>query len=221
MKNLRNWAFFALLAFATFGCGEEESDDSNTPKSFSLTEANGMITIKGNIDENVTLSASKIYLLEGFVYIAEGATLTIQPGTVIKGDQATNGSLIVERGGKIMAEGTVAKPIVFTSAKPKGSRKAGDWGGIIILGNAPVNLPNAKIEGGVDRSYGGSDANDNSGVLKYVRIEYSGIAFQPDNEVNGLTLGGVGAGTTIDYVQVSFNGDDAFEFFGGTVNAKH
>src|SRR5690606_21627446 len=126
--------------------------------------------------------------------------LTIEPGTVIMGDKNSKGTLIVERGGKIMAQGTKEKPIVFTSAQPAGQRAAGDWGGLIILGKAPVNLGNsAKIEGGVDREYGGTDANDNSGVLKYVRIEFSGIAFQPDNEINGLTMGGVGAGTTVDY----------------------
>jgi hypothetical protein len=174
------------------------------------------------VNENLTLSAAKKYMLKGFVYVKAPASLTIEAGTVIKGDQTSNATLIIEKGAKIMAEGTAAKPIVFTSAKAKGGRAAGNWGGIIILGQAPTNLgANAKIEGGVDRPYGGTDANDNSGVLKYVRIEYSGIAFQPDNEINGLTLGGVGAATVIDYVQVSFNGDDAFEFFGGTVNAKH
>jgi hypothetical protein len=181
-----------------------------------------MTAIKGTVDENLTLSASKVYLLDGFVYVKAPAILTIEAGTVIKGDQNTNGTLIIEQGAKIMAEGTAAKPIVFTSIKPKGSRTVGNWGGVIILGNAPTNLgTGAKIEGGVNRSYGGTVANDNSGVFKYVRIEYAGIAFQPDNEINGLTLGGVGSGTTIDYVQVSFCGDDAFEFFGGTVNAKH
>lgn len=220
MKNLKSWAFVTLMAFATFSC----EDDNSTPtvKSYTLTEQNGATWLEGTVDENLTLSASKKYMLKGFVYVQAPATLTIEPGTLIQGDQASKGSLIIEQGAKIMAEGTAQKPIVFTSAKAKGSRAAGDWGGIIILGKAPVNQgANAMIEGGVDRAYGGTDVNDNSGVLKYVRVEYSGIAFQPDNEINGLTLGGVGAGTTIDYVQVSFNGDDAYEFFGGTVNVKH
>jgi hypothetical protein len=223
MKNLKSWAFVTLMAFATFSC---KDDDNITPtptsNNYTLTEQNGVTWLEGTVDENLTLSASKKYMLKGFVYVKAPATLTIEAGTAIKGDQASKGSLIIEQGAKIMAQGTAQKPIVFTSAKPKGSRAAGDWGGIIILGKAPVNQgANAMIEGGVQRPYGGSDVNDNSGVLKYVRIEYSGVAFQPDNEINGLTLGGVGAGTTIDYVQVSFNGDDAYEFFGGTVNAKH
>lgn len=222
MKNLKSWAFVALMAFATFSCDDNDPDTTPTTKSYTLTEQNGVTWLEGTVDENLTLSAAKKYMLKGFVYVKAPASLTIEAGTVIKGDQTSNATLIIEKGAKIMAEGTAAKPIVFTSAKAKGGRAAGNWGGIIILGQAPTNLgANAKIEGGVDRPYGGTDANDNSGVLKYVRIEYSGIAFQPDNEINGLTLGGVGAGTVIDYVQVSFNGDDAFEFFGGTVNAKH
>jgi hypothetical protein len=222
MKNLRLLAFATLISFTTFSCKEDDPATSPEVKSYTLSEQNGVTWLEGTVDENLTLSASKKYMLKDFVYVTAGATLTIEPGTVIMGDQTSNASLIIERGGKIMAEGTAAKPIVFTSAKAKGSRGAGNWGGIIILGNAPTNLgAGALIEGGVDRPYGGPDVNDNSGVLKYVRIEYSGIAFQPDNEINGLTLGGVGAGTVIDYVQVSFNGDDAFEFFGGTVNAKH
>ncbi|MDQ3291344.1 MAG: T9SS C-terminal target domain-containing protein, partial [Bacteroidota bacterium] len=149
--------------------------------------------------------------------------LTIEPGTVIMGEKASKGTLVIERGGKIIAEGTAQKPIVFTSAQAKGNRAAGDWGGIIVLGKAPINLPNnnGRIEGGVDRDFGGTEAADNSGILKYVRIEFGGVAFQPDNEINGLTLGGVGSGTTLDYIQVSHCGDDAFEWFGGTVNAKH
>ncbi|WP_026463381.1 hypothetical protein [Adhaeribacter aquaticus] len=224
MKNLKSWAVIAMLAFATFSCKDDDETTPAAEKSYTITTdaASGLEVIKGSIDENVTLAASKKYMLHGFVYVKAPATLTIEAGTIIKGDQTSNGTLIVERGAKIMAEGTAAKPIVFTSIKPKTMRTAGNWGGLIILGNAPTNLgATAKIEGGVDREYGGTDANDNSGVLKYVRLEYPGIAFQPDNEINGLTLGGVGAGTTIDYIQVSFCGDDAFEFFGGTVNAKH
>jgi len=223
MKNLKSWAVITMMALATFGCDDNSSPDPVTEtKNYTLIEENGMTTIAGTIDESITLSAAKKYVLSGFVYVKAPATLTIEAGTIIKGDQNTNGSLIIEQGAKIMAEGTAAKPIVFTSLKAKGNRTTGNWGGIIILGKAPINQgANAQIEGGVNRYYGGTDANDNSGVLKYVRIEYAGIAFQPDNEINGLTLGGVGAGTIIDYVQVSFSGDDSFEFFGGTVNAKH
>jgi hypothetical protein len=132
------------------------------------------------------------------------------------------GALIVEPGGKIMAEGTAAKPIIFTSGLPKGQRRPGDWGGIIILGNAPTNRSTTPtIEGGVNRTYGGNNASDNSGVLKFVRIEFAGIAASPGSEINGLTLGGVGNGTTIENIMVAYGNDDAYEFFGGTVNCKN
>ncbi len=184
-------------------------------------------TLSGEIVTNTTLDASKVYLLSGFVYVKSGATLTIPAGTIIRGDKISKATLIITQGAKIVAEGTVAKPIIFTSNIAKGSRSPGDWGGIILLGKAPNNIPGGTgvIEGGInvttEGSHGGTIANDNSGTLKYVRIEYPGIAFQPNNEINGLTLGSVGTGTTLDYIQVAFSGDDSFEWFGGTVNAKH
>ncbi len=169
-----------------------------------------------------------VYILNGFVYVEDGATLNIEAGTIIRGDKDSKGTLIVTRGSKINANGTPDQPIVFTSNQPEGSRTYGDWGGLIILGNAPINIPGgtAVIEGGVDTPegdgvYGGADANDNSGVLRYVRVEYPGIAFTPGNEINGITFGGVGSGTEIDHVMVSRAGDDAFEWFGGTVNARY
>jgi hypothetical protein len=166
---------------------------------------------------------SNVYLLNGWVYVKSGATLTIRPGTIIRGDKVNKGALMIEPGGKIIAEGTPAAPIVFTSNQTAGSRTYGDWGGVIICGYAPINVPGgtATIEGGVGTVYGGSDENDNSGIMKYCRIEFSGIAFQPNNEINGLTMGGVGAGTTIENIQVSYCGDDSYEWFGGTVNAKY
>jgi hypothetical protein len=177
----------------------------------------------GSITSNETWTSDKIYILKGFVYVESGATLTIQPGTIIKGDKNSKGSLIIKRGAKIIAQGTASQPIVFTSSQPAGSRDYGDWGGVIICGKAPVNLPGGEglVEGGVDAYFGGNDPEDNSGILEYVRIEYPGIAFQPNQEINGLTLAGVGRGTKINHVQVSYSGDDAFEFFGGTVNAKY
>jgi Secretion system C-terminal sorting domain len=188
------------------------------------------VTVSGEITANTTWTKNNSYLLKGFVYVKNGATLTIEAGTTIKGEKATKGALIVTRGAKINANGTANEPIVFTSNQS--TPDYGDWGGIIILGKATTNqtfnnTPGlGEIEGGVNNAagdgvYGGTDDNDNSGVLRYVRIEYPGIAFVPNNEINGLTLGGVGRGTTIDYVQVSYSGDDSFEWFGGTVNAKH
>lgn len=190
--------------------------------SFANVILGQVVEVSGDITNNTTWTSDKIYLLKGFVYVKEPAVLTIEPGTIIKGDKPTKGSLIIERGAKIMAEGTQAKPIVFTSNQPAGSRDYGDWGGIIILGKSLENQPgDPTIEGGVSRAFGGTDPADNSGVLKYVRVEFPGIAFTTDNEINGITLGAVGSQTVIDYVQVSICGDDSFEWFGGTVNAKH
>ncbi|WP_162051525.1 T9SS C-terminal target domain-containing protein [Pontibacter pamirensis] len=223
MKKLFNLLLVAFFAVFLFAC---EDDDPVTPpvtgEEFLTAQENNMTVISGSTEEDFTMRANTKYMLRGFVYVKEGATLTIEPGTVIMGEKSSKGTLIIERGGMIMADGTASQPIVFTSAEPAGQRAAGDWGGIIILGRAPVNLgAGARIEGGVDREYGGDAAADNSGTLRYVRIEFPGIAFQPDNEINGLTLGGVGSGTTMDYIQVSHCGDDSFEWFGGTVNAKH
>lgn len=174
------------------------------------------------------LVSDTVYILNGFVYVEDGATLNIEAGTIIRGDKDTKGSLIVTRGSKINANGTVDQPIVFTSNQPEGSRNYGDWGGLIILGNAPINVPGGTsvIEGGVDTPegdgvYGGVNAADNSGILRYVRVEYPGIAFVPGNEINGITFGGVGSGTIVDHVMVSRSGDDAFEWFGGTVNCTN
>ncbi len=175
------------------------------------------------------ISSSKFYakgkwILKGYVYVTNGATITFEAGSVIQSDVTEKGALIIERGAKLIASGTAAMPIVFTSGKPVGSRAPGDWGGIILLGKAPTNRPldpAPTIEGGVGRQYGGTDPLDESGILRYVRIEYAGIAAEPGSEINGLTCGGVGSGTILENIQVSFGNDDAYEFFGGTVNAKN
>uniref|UniRef100_A0AB33ITK5 T9SS C-terminal target domain-containing protein n=1 Tax=Prevotella sp. GTC17253 TaxID=3236793 RepID=A0AB33ITK5_9BACT len=161
------------------------------------------------------------YILKGWVYIANGAELTIEPGTVIKGDKNTKASLIVERGGKILAQGTATAPIVFTSAQAAGSRKPGDWGGIILCGKARNNQKEMQIEGGPRTKHGGETDSDNSGILSYVRIEFAGYPFQKDQEINGLTLASVGSGTKLDHIQVSHSNDDSYEWFGGTVNCKY
>jgi hypothetical protein len=188
------------------------------------------VTVSGNITSNTTWTKNNVYLLQGLVYIQNGVTLTIQPGTIIRGDHNTaNSSLIASKGGKLIANGTVTEPIVFTSSKAVGSRAPGDWGGIVLLGKASFNGAGgvANIEGiaaTAENEYGGGatpDDNDNSGSLKYVRIEYGGYVFQPNREINGLTFGAVGRATTIDYIQCSYINDDAFEWFGGTVNCSH
>ncbi len=182
--------------------------------------------IEGNINTSAFLTKNKRYLLRGFVNVNPPAVLTIEAGTVIYGEKSSKGTLIINRGARLIANGTAQQPIVFTSQQPAGQRGPGDWGGIIIAGNATINVPGgtAVIEGGTGTIYGGGanpNDNDNSGILRYVRIEFPGIAFLPDNEINGLTLGGVGRGTTIEYIQVSFCGDDSYEWFGGTVDAKY
>ena len=183
-------------------------------------------TLQGNITSNTTLQNTKRYLMLGTVFVKSGATLTIPPGTIIMGEKNSKAALVIERGGKINANGTAGAPIVFTSSQPVGNKAAGDWGGIILLGKARINTASgsdtASIEGITPAVYyGGQDDADNSGTLRYVRIEYSGVALSPNNEINGLTMGGIGSGTTIEYVMVSWNGDDSFEWFGGTVNAKY
>lgn len=205
---------FGALVIGFTACNTSNQDDIDPAPT-------GPQTISGNITTNTTWKAGGTYVLSGFVYVDNNAVLTIEPGTIIKGDRATKGSLIIKPGAKIVAVGTQDKPIVFTSNQPAGQRAAGDWGGLVILGKAPVNKTPAVIEGENVSTFGGTDPTDNSGQLKYVRIEFAGIAFETDREINGLTFGGVGSGTQVDYVQVSYSGDDAFEWFGGTVNAKH
>lgn len=180
------------------------------------------ITAPNSITGNVTWTRNNIYLLNGFVYVENGAVLTIEPGTIIKGDKASLGTLVVRQGGRLVANGTATQPIVFTSNQPVGSRNRGDWGGIVICGRAPINQPGTpNVEGVTNAVFGGTNAADDSGILRYVRIEYPGVLISPNNEINGLTMAGVGSGTIIDYVQVYASGDDSFEWFGGTVNAKH
>lgn len=183
------------------------------------------VTINSDITVNTTWTANNVYLLDALVYVNSGVTLTIEPGTVIRGNGG-NKSILVARGGKLIAEGTACKPIVFTSNQAAGSRTPGAWGGILLLGNAKHNLGSSNLIEGLPNTdprnfHGGTNDDDNSGVLKYVRIEYSGFIFSTNNEINGLTMGSVGRNTLIDYVQVSFGDDDAFEWFGGSVNAKH
>lgn len=188
------------------------------------------VTITSNITSNTTWSTGQTYLLQGQIYVKNNSVLTIQPGVVILGSKAVAGSgLFITSGSKLMANGTVNQPIVFTSDQPVGSRTTGDWGGVILMGLAATNnsLGINNIEGiapSTDTQYGGGaspNANDNSGSLQYVRIEYPGYVYAPNKEINGLTFGAVGAGTTIDYVQVSYSNDDSFEWFGGNVNCKH
>jgi hypothetical protein len=205
-----------FIVLGLFGCDKELGGDL-TPINVPSTT-----TLVGSINTTTTLTSDKVWTLKGYVYVTDGTKLIIQPGTTIVSDISEKGALCIERGAQIIAEGTSTKPIVFTSGRPAGERTPGDWGGIVILGRAKTNRTSEPtIEGGIGRPYGGTNDLDNSGVLKYVRIEYAGIAAMPNSEINALTLGGVGSGTIIDNVQTIYANDDAFEFFGGTVNAKN
>jgi hypothetical protein len=193
-------------------------DPENTAYPATVT------TVSADITTNTTWSG--VVKLMNKVYVKNNATLTIAPGTIIRGDKLTQGTLLITRGAKIIADGTAANPIVFTSNEAVGARNEGDWGGLVLLGLAKNNQPGgvANIEGIVpttDSQFGGNFDNDNSGTLRYVRIEFAGIALEPNKEINGITFGSVGSGTIVDYVQVAFSGDDSFEWFGGTVNCKH
>jgi len=184
-------------------------------------DSENYVVLSGDLNTQ-TLTKGVRYLLKGQVFVQNTKVLSIQPGTVIFGDKATKGTLIIAPGGKLIAEGTVNEPIVFTSSQKAESRDRGDWGGLVILGKAKTNQTNPAIEGiNPPIIYGGTDDTDNSGILKYVRVEYAGIELTPNNETNSITLGGVGSNTQMEYCQVSYGGDDGFEFFGGTVNAKH
>ena len=187
-----------------------------------------VVVISADITANTTWNANNVYELNGTIYVRNNATLTIPAGTLIKSN-AVGASLIVTRGAKLNAIGTATSPIVFTSKNAAGSRNRGDWGGIVLLGKGRYNVNNGVnfIEGisqTVETQFGGGLSpviNDNSGTLKYVRIEFAGYVFSPNNELNGLTMGACGSGTTIDYVQVSYSNDDSFEWFGGSVDCKH
>jgi len=211
----------AALALGLAACGgDDNTADNNATPTPAAT--GGVVNVSGDITTDTTWTADNTYLLQGAVFVRQGATLTIQAGTQVVGEHSSLGTLVVARGGHINAIGTREAPIVFTSDRPVGSRARGDWGGLILNGSAPLNVPGGVKEGEGDTGeFGGNNVNDNSGTLRYVRVEYAGIEFSPDNELNGIAFQGVGAQTTVDHIQVHFNLDDAMEFFGGTVNVKY
>jgi hypothetical protein len=231
MKKL--FLYGVIIAATTLSCRKIEVDGGTTVVNPGGTTENTIL--EGRIITNLTLKAAYTYKLRGLVYVTNGAILTIEPGTKIVGEKGKQGGLIITRSSKIIADGTIDKPIVFTSEEATPQR--GDWSGLVLLGNAPTNSSFngvagvGEIEGGINNSDGlglyGTPATqaqnpaDNSGILRYVRIEYAGYAFLPDKEINGLTFGGVGNQTVVDNVQVSYANDDSFEWFGGTVNCKH
>jgi len=221
-KQLLATALSLLVFFAS--CSKSDNGDDDGEEI--VVPTTGVVEVTGDITTATSWTADKIYLLKGTVFVTNNVTLTIAPGTIIKGDRGTKGTLVITRGSKISAIGTVDKPIVFTSNIIAGGRAPGDWGGLVLLGKASNNLgTSVTIEGISDATdkakHGGTDNADNSGTLKYVRVEYAGVPLGPDNEINGITFGSVGSGTSVDFVEVYRSGDDAFEWFGGAVNAKH
>jgi hypothetical protein len=214
MKNYLKLPLFLAVLGMAFGCGPEAENPVIDPQK-QLEELQGDLTTR-------TLKADKQYLIKGQVFVRAGQTLTIEPGTVLFGEKRSKGTLVIDRGGKLIARGTKDKPIVMTSAQAEGERDRSDWGGLVIVGRAKTNQINPAVEG-IDPllNFGGDDDNDSSGELEYLRIEYAGIELTPNNETNSITLGGVGRGTFMERVMVSFGGDDGFEWFGGTVNARY
>lgn len=226
-----------FLFNAVDALGQTSSDVAVTitASDFPLKQ---IVEVEGTITADTEWTADKIYLLKGFVRVGtdlditqipakdSGPTLTIEEGTVIYGDRETKGTLIIQRGAKIIANGTATNPIVFTSERAIGTKEPGDWGGVVICGRASNNQANGifELEGGYGGYSGGGttpDDDDDSGSLTYVRIEYAGVPINPNQEVNTLTMGSVGRATVIEHVQATYGLDDSFEWFGGTVNGKY
>jgi hypothetical protein len=180
----------------------------------------GVIEVTGDVNGSQTWTRNNAYFLRGApTFVNPGATLNIESGTVILGSQADQGTLAVLPDGTINASGDADRPIIFTSELPVGQRGPGDWGGLVISGNAPVS-GGQRVGEGNSGTYGGDDPGDSSGVLRYVRVEFAGIRFSEQNELNGIALQGVGTGTVLEHLQVHHNNDDGIEFFGGTAQAK-
>lgn len=232
--NLLGYGCLMALCLTAFAScedegGNENGNDYNWGIDGGIRSCDNIVfegNCIGNGDQELVFKgkqtiAKGTYLLKGWVYVGEGSELTIEPGTIIKGDKQTKAALIVEPGGKLFAQGTKDEPIVFTSEEPAGQRKPGDWGGLIICGKARNNQNEMQIEGGPRTKHGGNDDADNSGVISYVRVEFAGYPFEKDKEINGVTFGSIGSGTKIDHIQVSYSNDDSFEWFGGKADAKY
>jgi hypothetical protein len=223
----------------TFQATDQKNQSSTVSTqviTVSAVPAKPVVTVQGVLTGNISWTKGNIYKLVGFVRLgadttetfsatAATATLTIEAGTTIIGDRASKATLIVQRGSKIIANGTADAPIVFTSERGVGQRESGDWGGLVICGRAVNNQSTGdkgiQLEGSYKGWHGGSNDADNSGSLKYVRVEYAGVPINPNQEVNSFTMGSVGSGTTMEYLQASYGLDDSFEWFGGTVNGKY
>ena len=217
-STVKLFGIFALTAGLMTSCTSNDNP-TPTPSSTFVADANNFT---GTInDGEVTLDATKTYKLTGKLQVNNGATLTIPAGTVIEGAGGTSAYIAIAQGGKLNVNGTAAKPVVMTAT----IKEPGKWGGLVICGRAPIN----RVSGGTstaqsevaDLSYGGTVANDNSGSIKYLRIEYAGASFNSEKEFNGVSLFGVGSGTVFENVEAIHGSDDGFEFFGGTVNTSN
>lgn len=242
MKLVKLLAFLvavAGMAVLTTSCGGDDDDGGGSVPLYQYNADSTVVTVtdNGQGTGTITWTADKTWVLANLVFVAEGQTLTIEPGTVIKGKASqgvTAASLVVARGARIIADGTVEAPIIFTAEEDDVSnpneaidQQRGLWGGVIILGAASQNTqPNEQAVEGIPPEetravYGGTNDADDSGILRYVSIRHGGSEIGAGNEINGLTLGCVGSGTVIENVEVVYNADDGVEFFGGTVNVKH
>lgn len=215
----KNWKFAAMtlvagMALFTTACSSDDDPAANTGNGNGTEES---YVLDKDITENVTLETGKNYTLNGGIHVKTGATLTIQPGvTITAKHDGTVDYILVEQGAKIDAQGTASQPIVMTSEK----KEAGAWGGLHICGYAHTNNGSGSSEIG-NAPYGGNNDADNSGTLKYIRLEYTGYAFDEEHEANGVSFYGVGNGTTVEHLQAYKGSDDGFEFFGGSVNVKY
>ncbi|MNF27926.1 hypothetical protein D3C84_85910 [compost metagenome] len=212
---------FGILALSASFFTSCSSDSTDTPSSTFVVDPNNFTGIIS--DGEVVLSSGTTYKLTGKLQVNDGATLTIPAGTKIEGTGGTASYIAIAQGGKLNVNGTSSNPVVMTSGLA--TKKAGDWGGLVICGKAPIN----RVTGGTstaqsevaDLTYGGTIANDNSGSIRYLRIEYAGAAYNSEKEFNGVSLFAVGSGTTFEYVEAYQGADDGFEFFGGTVNTSN
>lgn len=208
-------ALFAVSSVALVGCSNDDDSGDSNSSGFVANPADFKGDIKAG--DNVTLDPSKTYYLTGKLQINEGGKLTIPAGTRIVANGGTSSFVAVAQGGQIFVNGTATAPVVFTSE----NRTPGAWGGVVLCGKAPINKATTASAEVSELTYGGTVANDNSGVIQYTRIEYAGAAYNSEKEFNGLSLFGVGSGTKIEYVQLHEGADDGIEFFGGTVNTKY
>ena len=213
----------AVLVLILQGCTiNEESIGDVTINLGGGNNGNTCIQLSGEIDSDLILTSDNCYELVGGVSVLDGVTITIEAGTRIVAGQTTDGIysyLLINQGATIIAEGTASQPIVFTSNQA--TPNPGDWGGLIIAGRAPINRGETATAEVANISYGGTNAADNSGIVRYVRLEYTGGRINADSEYNGLSLYGVGSGTTLEYIQTYLGNDDGIEFYGGTVDLKY